>query len=169
MPASKKKKPGPEGPGPIGNPRTSEQTPADYPLNQPIAGAGSCDFTVPDGVLEPFEVPSPDTNTPFQPVSATYSNEKAVSGPNDDWSTPDCATGLISRRDFTDVTGRPVHVLVIGAYDAGVRRAWVHRNLAQALARLSADGGSGGGSAVGAGAPTEPPVSSSGAAVSMVG
>ena len=168
MPASKKKKPGPEGPGHPGNPPPSVATQADYPLNQPIAGAGSFHSTAPDGVLEPL-VPSPDTNTPIQSVSATYSNENAVSGPNCDWSTPDCATGLISRRDFTDVTGRPVHVLVIGAYDAGVRRAWVHRNLAQALARLSADAGSDDGSAVGAGAPTEPPVSSSGAAVSMLG
>ena len=84
--------------------------------------------------------------SPFQPHTATKTLSVV---PTDDSSTPDCATGLISRRDFTDVTGRPVHVLVLGAYDAGVRRAWVHRNLAQALARLSADAGSDGGSAIG--------------------
>ena len=56
---------------------------------------------------------------------------------------------VISRREFTDVTGRPVQVLFLGAFDAGIRRAWVRSTLAQALA------------------PAEPPDLSSGAACAL--
>ena len=74
---------------------------------------------------------------------------------------------VISRREFTDVSGRQVQVLVVGAFDSGIRRAWVHKTLAQALARVSRDSESDEGSAVAAPVPTEPPVLSSGAACAL--
>ena len=60
MPASDKKKPGPEEPGHPGHPPQSVGTHADNHLNQPIAGAGPIHSTAPDVALAQFRLPDQD-------------------------------------------------------------------------------------------------------------
>ena len=95
MPTPNMKKPGPEEPGCPGNPPPSLETQADHHTNQPIAGAGSFNFTASDPAVGHSAVPGSDTNTPNSPFSATYSNENAFGATNDGPFSPDRSTSLI--------------------------------------------------------------------------
>lgn len=167
MPASNEK-PGPAEPGHPGHPPQSLGTHADDHLNQQsIAGADSLHSSAPDGALEHPALPDCDATTPNFRFSRAYSDENGPSGPPSPDSPENRSTRVISHREFTDVTGRTVEVLVVGAYDGGVRRAWVNRTLAQALARVGRDSESEDGAPVGAPAPVQPPDLTSGVACAL--
>lgn len=168
MSASNEQRPGPEGPGDPDHPPQSLGTHADDHLNQrSIAGADPFHSTAPDGALEQPPTPGPDTNAENFPFSRTYSDENAPGGPQGPGGPQNRSTRVISHREFTDVTGRWVQVRVFGTHDAGIRRAWVNRTLAQALARVGRDSESEDGAPVGVPAPVEPPDLSSGVACAL--
>ena len=161
MAPAKKKKPGPEGPGHPGNPPLSRQTPADPDLNQPIADADSRHGTAFGRSSASSVVSGTHLDAPNPCKSGAYSDETSFDALQRHPETPDSSTRLISRRVFTDPTGRLVEVRVVGAYDAGIRRAWVDRMLAHALRRLDQKCDEEGDSALDAGVPvpvqSEPP------------
>ena len=133
MNCAQREKPGPDGPGPHREPPESLDATVVPDPSHPICGAGCKHHTTASGVR----------SASVDPIHAAKNRHSGPDCPGRGpaWfqgvaPAPDGSPAVISAREWVH-EGFAVSLTVLGVLDAGARRAWVDRTLAEALFRRS--------------------------------